>query len=147
MEAGPGKELQVSPPIVVGIGLNATDTVVRVRQFPALGGKEQIASSSMQAGGQIATALVTCQRLGLHCRYVGTLGDDEGGRFQLVSLKNEGLDLRYVRVARGAPNQMAFIVVDEATGERTVFWDRPKAGFEGIRTEAGGASRRPRVAD
>lgn len=109
---------------VVGIGLNATDTVVRVRSFPALGGKERIASSSMQAGGQIATALVTCQRLGLRSRYVGTLGDDEGGRFQLASLKKEGLDLRYIRIARRTPNQMAYIIVDEATGERTVFWDR-----------------------
>jgi len=109
---------------VVGIGLNATDTVVRVRSFPALGGKERIASSSMQAGGQIATALVTCQRLGLRSRYIGTLGDDEGGRFQLASLKKEGLDLRYIRIAPRTPNQMAYIIVDEATGERTVFWDR-----------------------
>jgi sulfofructose kinase len=109
---------------VVGIGLNATDTVIRVRDFPALGGKERIASSSMQAGGQIATALVTCQRLGLRARYVGTLGDDEGGRFQLASLKKEGLDLRYVRTVRDTPNQLAYIIVDEATGERTVFWDR-----------------------
>ena len=109
---------------VVGIGLNATDRVVRVRQFPALGGKERITSSSIQAGGQIATALVTCRRLGLRCRYIGTLGDDEGGRFQLASLKKEGLDLRYIRIARRTPNQMAFIIVDEATGERTVLWDR-----------------------
>jgi sugar/nucleoside kinase (ribokinase family) len=104
--------------------LNATDTVIRVRQFPALGGKERLLSSSMQAGGQIATALVTCQRLGLRTRYVGKLGDDIGGRFQLASLRREGMDLRYIRVARHTPNQLAYIIVDEATGERTVFWDR-----------------------
>lgn len=109
---------------VVGLGLNATDTVIRVRQFPALGGKERLLSSSMQAGGQIATALVTCQRLGLRTRYVGKLGDDIGGRFQLASLRREGMDLRYLRVARHTPNQLAYIIVDEATGERTVFWDR-----------------------
>ena len=113
-----------STPDVVGLGLNATDTVIRVRQFPALGGKERLLSSSMQAGGQIATALVTCQRLGLRTRYVGKLGDDIGGRFQLASLRREGLDLRYIRVARRTPNQLAYIIVDEATGERTVFWDR-----------------------
>jgi sulfofructose kinase len=109
---------------IVGLGLNATDTVVRVRQFPALGGKERLVSSSVQAGGQIATALVTCQRLGLRSRYVGKLGDDQAGRFQLASLRHEGLDLRYIRVARHTPNQLAYIIVDEATGERTVFWDR-----------------------
>jgi sulfofructose kinase len=111
-------------PDVVGIGLNATDTVICIRQFPALGGKERILSTSTQAGGQIATALVTCQRLGLRARYVGKLGDDAGGRLQLASLRQEGMDLGYIRVARRTPNQLAYIIVDEATGERTVFWDR-----------------------
>ncbi len=109
---------------VVGLGLNATDTVVLVREFPALGSKERVVSVSRQAGGQVATALVTCQRLGLSTRYIGKVGDDEAGRFQLASLRREGLDLRYTRVARRTPNQLAYIIVDQATGERTVFWDR-----------------------
>jgi sulfofructose kinase len=109
---------------VVGLGLNATDTVIRVREFPALGGKEKLLSSSIQAGGQVATALVTCQRLGIRARYIGKVGDDYAGRFQLASLKREGIDVRYTRTARRTPNQIAVIIVDQKTGERTVFWDR-----------------------
>lgn len=109
---------------VVGIGLNATDTVILVPKLPGLGGKERLVSVMRQAGGQIATALVTCRRLGLRARYIGKLGDDEAGQFQLRSLRRERLDIRYVRVARGTPNQLAYIVVDQATGERTVLWDR-----------------------
>ena len=109
---------------VVGLGLNATDTVIRVREFPALGGKEKLLSSTMQAGGQVATALVTCQRLGLRTRYIGKVGDDYPGRFQLASLKREGVDTRYTRTARNTPNQVGVIIVDQKTGERTVFWDR-----------------------
>ncbi len=109
---------------VVGLGLNATDTVIRVREFPALGGKEKLLSSTIQAGGQVATALVTCQRLGLRTRYIGKIGDDSPGKFQLASLKREGVDVRYTRVARDTPNQLAYIIVDQKTGERTVFWDR-----------------------
>jgi sulfofructose kinase len=109
---------------VVGLGLNATDTVITVREFPALGGKERAVASSMQAGGQVATALVTCRRLGLKVRYIGKIGDDDAGRLQLASLRREGFDLTHARVVHGAPNQYAFIVVDQATGERTVFWDR-----------------------
>jgi sulfofructose kinase len=112
------------PVDVVGLGLNATDTVLTVREFPALGGKERIASLSWQAGGQMATALVTCHRLGLQSRYIGKVGDDERGKIQLASLRREGLDIRYVRVARNTPNQLAYIIVDERTGERTVLWDR-----------------------
>lgn len=109
---------------VVGMGLNATDMVFMVREFPALGGKERVLSATRQAGGQVATALVTCQRLGLRTRYIGTVGDDDAGRFQLASLRREGLDLRFTRVVRGAANQFAYIMVDQATGERTVFWGR-----------------------
>lgn len=109
---------------VVGLGLNATDTVVLVREFPALGNKERIVSVSQHAGGQVATALVTCQRLGLRTRYIGKVGDDAAGRFQLSRLRREGVDIRKTRVVRGAETQFAYIVVDQATGERTIFWDR-----------------------
>ena len=97
---------------VVGLGLNATDTVLIVRDFPALGGKERVLSSSMHAGGQVATALVTCQRLGLRTRYIGKVGDDEGGKIQLASLKREGVDVRYTRVVPDTPNQFGHILVD-----------------------------------
>src|ERR1035441_8629987 len=95
-----------------------------VPKFPALGGKERVVASSMQAGGQMATALVTCSRLGLKARYIGKVGDDPGGRVQLSSLRSEGLDLTDAQVMRDVPNQYGFIIVDEATGERTIFWDR-----------------------
>ena len=111
---------------VVGLGLNATDTVIIVRELPALGGKERVVSLSRHAGGQVATALVVCQRLGLRARYIGKVGDDEAGKFQLVSLRREGIDLRYTRIARHTPTQFGYILVDQRTGERTVFWDRDR---------------------
>ncbi|MGH9436235.1 MAG: carbohydrate kinase family protein [Terriglobia bacterium] len=109
---------------VAGVGLNATDTVMLVRSFPSLGGKEQVASVSRQAGGQVATAMVACRRLGLTARYLGTVGDDDAGRFQMESLVREGVDAGRVRITTGTPTQFGFIIVDASTGERTVFWDR-----------------------
>lgn len=109
---------------VAGLGLNATDTVLRVHKTPALGGKERVTSLSRQAGGQVSTAMVACQRLGLRSRYIGKVGGDEAGRFQLQSLRREGIDVRHVRVVRGAPSQFGLIIVDQATGERTIYWDR-----------------------
>jgi sulfofructose kinase len=111
---------------IVGLGLNATDTVLMVREFPPLGGKERVVSLSQQAGGQMATALVACQRLGLQARYIGKVGGDPAGRFQLQSLRKEGVDVQYASVVRGAATQFGLIIVDQATGERTVFWDRDK---------------------
>jgi sulfofructose kinase len=109
---------------VVGLGLNATDTILLVSEFPPLGGKEKVAAVSHQAGGQVATALVCCQRLGLRARYIGKVGGDQGGKLQLKSLRKEGVDVQFVKITPRAPNQIGLIIVDQATGERTVFWDR-----------------------
>jgi len=110
---------------VVGVGLNATDTVLMVPHFPAYGGKVPFSREFYSVGGQVATAVVTCARLGLRAKYIGTIGDDERGRIQLESLQSSGVDIRNVQQRRNCPNQSAYIVVDESTGERTIFWSRP----------------------
>ena len=111
---------------VVGVGLNATDTVLMVPRFPAYGGKALFVREFYSVGGQVATAVVTCARLGLRARYIGTVGDDERGRIQLDSLRASGIDIEHVQQRANCPNQSAYIVVDESTGERTIFWNRPE---------------------
>jgi sulfofructose kinase len=107
---------------VVGIGLNATDTLIRVPHFPAYGGKVPFHGEQYSVGGQVASAIVTCAKLGLRSKYIGTIGDDERGRLQLESLQGSGVNIDHVLQRRNCPNQSAYIVIDEATGERTVFW-------------------------
>src|SRR5271168_720205 len=109
---------------VVGVGLNATDTVLVVPKFPAYGGKAPFTGEFYSVGGQVATAMVACARLGLTAKYIGTIGDDERGRIQLDSLRASGIDIDDVQQRVNCPNQSAYIVVDESTGERTVFWNR-----------------------
>lgn len=110
---------------VVGVGLNATDTMLVVPHFPAYGGKVPFLSEAYSPGGQVATAMVACAKLGLRAKYIGTIGDDERGRIQLESLRGSGINLDHVQLRRNCPNQSAYIVIDQATGERTVFWNRP----------------------
>ena len=110
---------------VVGVGLNATDTVLVVPRFPACGGKVPFTREFVAPGGQVATAMVACARLGLGAKYVGAVGDDERGRIQIESLRQAGIDIDHVQRRTNCPNQSAYIVVDESTGERTVFWNRP----------------------
>ena len=109
---------------VVGVGLNATDTILMVSRFPPHGGKVPFTREILSPGGQVASALVTCQALGLRTKYIGSVGDDERGRIQLDSLRSTGIDLEHVQVREGCANQSAYIVVDEETGERTIFWRR-----------------------
>lgn len=110
---------------VVGVGLNATDTMIVVPHFPAYGGKAPFTREFLSVGGQVASAVVTCARLGLRSKYIGTVGDDERGRVQLESLRDSGVNIDHVQQRLNCPNQSAYIIIDQATGERTVFWSRP----------------------
>jgi sulfofructose kinase len=109
---------------VVGVGLNATDTLLLVPHFPAYAGKAPFHEEIVSPGGQVASAMVTCASLGLKTKYIGTVGDDERGRIQLESLRHSGIDLEHVQIRQGCANQSAYIIIDRATGERTVLWRR-----------------------
>ena len=109
---------------VVGVGLNATDTLLILPQFPSYSGKEPFREEILSVGGQVASAVVTCQMLGLATKYIGTVGDDYRGRIQLQSLQESGVNIDDVQVRQGCPNQSAYILIDQSTGERTVLWRR-----------------------
>ena len=109
---------------VVGLGLNATDTLILVPHFPAYAGKAPFHQEILSPGGQVASAMVTCARLGLRTKYIGTVGDDERGRVQMESLLQSGINLDHVQVRKGCANQSAYIIIDRTTGERTVLWRR-----------------------
>jgi sulfofructose kinase len=110
---------------VVGVGLNATDTLLVVPHFPAYAGKVPFQEEIISPGGQVASALVACAKLGLRAKYIGTIGDDLRGQVQIESLRDSGINLDHVQIRRGCPNQSAYIVIDRSTGERTVLWSRP----------------------
>ncbi len=110
---------------LVGVGLNATDTLLIVSHFPAYAGKVPFEAEILSPGGQVASALATVAKLGLRVKYIGTVGDDERGRVQLDSLRETGIDLEDVEIRRDCPNQTAYIIIDQSTGERTVLWSRP----------------------
>jgi sulfofructose kinase len=113
-----------TPPIdVVGIGINATDTIIRLPHFPSLDSKVELLSAERKAGGQTASAIVACQRWGLRTRYAGKIGDDDAGRFQVDEMAREGVDAHWI-TAPGCMSQSAFILVDQQSGERTVLWKR-----------------------
>src|SRR5271154_3583060 len=111
---------------LVGVGLNATDTLILVSHFPAYAGKVPIEGEILSPGGQVASAVATVAKLGLRAKYIGTVGDDERGRVQLASLRETGINLDDVEIRENCPNQTAYIVIDQSTGERTVFWSRPE---------------------
>ncbi len=108
---------------VAGVGLNATDTIIRLPHFPSSDSKVEILSSEVLPGGQVASAMVACQTWGLRTRYVGKLGDDAAARMHREELARTGVESHLLE-AIGSSSQIAYILVDERTGERTVLWKR-----------------------
>src|SRR5690349_2245394 len=98
----------IPPTDVVGLGLNAMDTIAVVDRFPTPNTKTALRDVRIEPGGQVATALATCTRLGLRARYIGSVGTDHWGKLQLSSLRSENLDL-HVREVEGATSQLAVI--------------------------------------
>src|SRR3954467_9985240 len=108
----------------VGFGLNAVDHLVVVSAYPAFDTKVRLREHMQSAGGQTASAMAALSRLGLRTAYAGRFGSDAEGQFGFAALKNEGVDVEFAEVVEGARNQIAFIVIDEPSGERTIIWDR-----------------------
>lgn len=111
---------------VVGFGLNAVDHLCVVPQYPRFDSKTEIVHYEKLGGGQTATAVVFVARMGLKGKYIGKVGSDDLGVYALESLRAESIDTSSVLVERGARNQYAFIIIDKASGERTILWERDR---------------------
>ena len=108
---------------IVGVGLNATDTIIRLPHFPAFNSKVEFRDSEILPGGQVATAITACARWGLTARYVGKIGDDSAGALQRSEMEKAGIEA-HLTVVPDCQSQSSFILVDGETGERTVLWKR-----------------------
>ena len=108
------------------MGLNSVDFLSLVPEFPTLNSKMEILQFSKQGGGQVATAMVALSRWGIRTKYIGKVGDDELGAFSLNSLRQDGVDVSFVTIEPNAISQFAMIIVDRASGERTILWNRDK---------------------
>jgi sulfofructose kinase len=113
------KSLQVD---LVGVGLNATDTVIPLSNYPALGSKVEYRTATVLPGGQVATTVVACQQWGMRTRYVGKLGDDDAGTLHRKAFANAGVETQLVTVVGGASPQSLILV--DGGGERTVLCRR-----------------------
>jgi sulfofructose kinase len=103
---------------LVGVGLNATDTVIPLATYPARGSKTEYSTVSTLPGGQVATTVVACQHWGLRTRYVGKLGDDLAATLHREAFSHAGVETRIITVPGGASPQSLILV--DAQGERTV---------------------------
>ncbi len=111
---------------IVGFGTNAVDFLIVVPEYPEFNSKIALNDYIQAAGGEVATTVAGLSRLGLKTAYAGRFGNDREGEFGLQTLIDEGVNTNFSEKIEGARTQIAFIVIDERNGERTVIWHRDK---------------------
>lgn len=108
----------------VGFGENSLDYLIAAPRYPGFNTKLRFNEHTQAAGGQIASAMVGLQHLGLRTAYAGRFGADAAGRQGIESLANEGIDTGFVEVIPEASSQTAFIIIDAGNDERTILRNR-----------------------
>jgi sulfofructose kinase len=111
----------------VGFGTNAVDFLIVVPEYPAFDTKIKLHEYIQAAGGSAASTVIGMQRLGLKTAYAGRFGSDAAGVFGLQSLREENVSVEFCETVENASTQIAFILIDQNTGERTVIWNRDAA--------------------
>ena len=107
---------------LVGLGLNATDTLISISDFPEPGSKANVRSLRVMPGGQVATAIIACQGWGSRTRYIGKLGDDPAAEIHRSAFAVAGVETQIITV-QNCPSAQSHILVD-GHAERSVLWHR-----------------------
>ncbi len=111
---------------VIGFGENSVDLVASVGRLPPPDGKGRLDALTTMPGGQVATAMVGCARLGLRSGYVGSLGSDSSAAIVRSALNAAGVDAALCRTVVG-PTRTALVLVETERRHRTVLWQRDDA--------------------
>lgn len=98
------------------------DTTYSIPRIPLPGETIHVTSVSSAAGGKGANQAVAAQRSGLQVNFIGSVGDDQGGKFMLDTMKKEGINLENVKVNSAIETGAAAILLDEK-GQNSILVD------------------------
>jgi sulfofructose kinase len=106
-----------------GIGENATDIVLRLKEFPAPDGKTDTLSREVRLGGQVATAVFAVARWRLRTRYIGAVGSDHHASLHQAEFRALGVEAHLIP-AKSAESRLSYILVENDSGSRAVLCHR-----------------------
>jgi len=109
---------------VVGIGATVYDTVMVTEKFPEEDTKQQAVKTIIQGGGPCATALVACSKLGVSAEYLGTIGNDDFGKYMLDDFKRYGVGTENIIVKDGCISFHSFVLLNNSKSTRTIVWNK-----------------------
>jgi len=103
----------------IGIGLTCYDLAAVIERWPE-GDRGNLLQYTPAGGGMCSNAIITMQRLGMRCAMATCVGQDDPGRFLRDDLIREGVDVRFVRLARGGRTQISLNISVAGTDQKTL---------------------------
>ena len=107
----------------IGVGFCSNDHLA-VLPFIPMDTKVKMASHAIMGGGPAANSTAGAAALGLSAAFAGTVGDDPDGRMILDDFRKQGVDTSMVKVRPGATSAIAYLWIEEKTGNRSCAWTR-----------------------
>ena len=101
---------------LVGVGLNATDTVIPLSKYPVRGSKVEYPTATVLPGGQVASTVVACQQWGMRTRYVGKLGDDTAATLHREVFARAGVETQLITVSEAPARSHSYWLTPAASG-------------------------------
>ena len=107
----------------IGIGFCSNDHLA-VLPFIPMDTKVRMLAHRIMGGGPAANSTAGAASLGLSAAFVGTVGDDADGDMILRDFRAQGVDTSMVKVRPGATSAIAYLWIEEKTGNRSCAWTR-----------------------
>ena len=107
----------------VGIGYCSNDHLAVVPFIP-MDTKVQMLSHAILGGGPAGNSTAGAAALGKKAAFIGTVGDDPDGRTILSDFESQGVDTSFMKVRKGATSAIAYLWIEERTGNRSCVWTR-----------------------
>ena len=107
----------------IGVGFVSNDHLA-ILPFIPMDAKVRMLEHRVLGGGPAANSTAGAAALGMSAAFVGTVGDDADGRMILDTFARQNVDTSMVKVRKGATSAIAYLWIEEKTGNRSCAWTR-----------------------
>ena len=107
----------------IGLGFASNDHLA-VLPFIPMDTKVKMLRHDILGGGPAANSTAGAAALGMKAAFCGTVGDDADGRMILEDFARQNVDTSMVKIRKGATSAIAYLWIEEKTGNRSCAWTR-----------------------